>query len=200
MRRLWPLAAALMALAALALRRGDVQEPPAPSPPQSQASASQAPQVEPSPAPPAPAPAVPAVPSASEAAEDPRAGTSPPAHEAPTGGEDAAVADDDDDDSAGALRFAVDKEGIQSAVQEVVPEIGYCYEEWLQIQPDLGGRVVVAFQIGAGGRVVDIDLDDDTTTEHTLFEGCVLNVVQGLRFDEPDGVIWVRYPLMFSPD
>lgn len=79
-----------------------------------------------------------------------------------------------------------------------------CYEEWLKVQPSLGGRVVVRFTIDTDdaveGRVSKALLVGDAGMGHLAMEGCVLSVMSALRFEPPlSGTMDVTYPLNFSP-
>ncbi|MFT3709810.1 MAG: AgmX/PglI C-terminal domain-containing protein [Archangium sp.] len=98
-------------------------------------------------------------------------------------------------------RYAVDVEGIRSAIGSALPDIEECYEGWVQQQPQLGGRIVIGFQIGADdagtGSVTDISIVDGGLG-HALMEGCVMNAMQDLAFERPEETVTVKYPFMFS--
>ena len=96
-------------------------------------------------------------------------------------------------------------EGIRGAVDDQKQEIKHCYEQWLKLEPDIAGRVVVTFTIAGDeddrGRVTDVDLAE-SELEHTFMEGCVLNVFGELPFEAPEGggEVEVNYPLMFASE
>jgi hypothetical protein len=82
-----------------------------------------------------------------------------------------------------------------------MPEIDRCYEDWLRVQPALGGRMSVRFTIetddGVEGQVSHVSVGD-AGTGNIAFEGCVLSVISALRFEPPlDGEVTVSYPLAF---
>lgn len=98
--------------------------------------------------------------------------------------------------------WSVDREGIQGAVREALPDIRECYSAWLRENPALAGKVTVRFTIE------DRDEDGEVTSaavvasdvEHPLMEGCVLNVMRGLAFESPgDEPITVSYPIVLMP-
>ncbi len=101
------------------------------------------------------------------------------------------------------------REGIQAAIQENTEEFLRCFDAWLAVQPDTGGKLVVGFRIAVpegadpadGARVVGV-VPEDSDLENAFMEGCVLGVFEGLRFSAPQdgGEVEVRYPLRFSPE
>lgn len=99
--------------------------------------------------------------------------------------------------------YPLDRDGIRAAVRSGLPEMKDCYEEWLKVQPSLGGRVLVRFTIDTDdaveGRVTKAQLVEDGGMGHLAMEGCVLSVMSGLRFEAPlNGTIDVTYPLVFA--
>lgn len=101
------------------------------------------------------------------------------------------------------------REGIQAAIQENTEEFLKCFEAWLAVQPETGGKLVVGFTIAVpegadpedGARVVGVE-PLDSELENAFMEGCVLGVFEGLKFTAPadGGEVKVRYPLRFSPE
>ena len=93
----------------------------------------------------------------------------------------------------------MDAEGITGAVREAAPELKHCYEGWLAVEPELGGRVEVAFVIVPDDGVGRIDEAHvaGTTVGHAVFEACVVSVMSDLVFDAPDERVDVTYPLVF---
>ena len=83
-------------------------------------------------------------------------------------------------------------------------EVGDCYAQWLRQNPELGGQLKVRFRISqsAGQSVASIDQVSiaDGGISHFALEGCVMNVVQSLKFTPPaGGVMTVSYPFVFAP-
>lgn len=172
-------------------------EPPAPAPdPLAPSDAAAAPaRVEPAPrVVPRPAPPMNGSPAAAPPVVAPEA-PSPVAPAAPT--------EEDEPDPATALVWSPDKEGIQGAVREVIPEIKECYEGWLEADRTLGGTLRVRFSIevpegGTEAQVTNAALLS-SDMDHPFMEGCVLNAMSQLRFDPPqNGKLDVTYPLKFQ--
>lgn len=97
-------------------------------------------------------------------------------------------------------------EGIQGAVREATPELKLCYQSWLKVQPDLAGRMVVAFTIGPDpedpglARVTQVGVQE-STVNNAFFSGCALDAMENLVFDPPaGGTVTVSYPFVFSTE
>jgi len=95
-------------------------------------------------------------------------------------------------------------EGIRGAMDEALPKIRECYERALVGDPNIAGKIVVAFAIGttdtaAGvGQVTRAGIAD-ATVEQTTMDDCLLDAMEDLQFDPPsDGEMEVNYPFMFS--
>lgn len=103
--------------------------------------------------------------------------------------------------------FAPVPAGIRQAMQQARPALRDCYEDWLRMQPGLGGRLVTEFIIAVPedknatlAEVKEVKLAD-TSIKHPMLEGCVLNVIGDLQFEVPDDDVSVAYPFQFSsPD
>ncbi len=96
--------------------------------------------------------------------------------------------------------WSLDPQGIRGAVGEARADIAECYSGWLAAHPDLEGRATVEFVIRAEGEGDDAHgaIGDVALAEselgHGLMEGCILNVMTGLRFEAPDEPLTVRFP------
>lgn len=93
---------------------------------------------------------------------------------------------------------ALDRDVIRRIVRAHIGEVRYCYNEGLEHDPELAGRVVVSFVIGAEGKVTRSSADAD-------FEGdvpdCIAKAVSGWLFPRPaDGKdVAVKYPFVLEP-
>jgi len=120
--------------------------------------------------------------------------------------------DSDPGDDEGELRtiWSVDKEGLDGAVREALPELRECYEEWLKLDPDIAGELLLKFAVGVPldgeaaedgtplAAITELRLAN-TTVGHSMMEGCALNVFSDLWFSPPeDGPIWVSYPVVLD--
>jgi hypothetical protein len=90
-------------------------------------------------------------------------------------------------------------EVVQRIVRQNFGRFRLCYEQGLQRNPNLEGRVSVRFVIDRNGAVSNAgnggsDLPDSDVVQ------CVVRAYYGLSFPSPEnGIVTVRYPIMFSP-
>ena len=104
-----------------------------------------------------------------------------------------------------AMRYSIDRDGIKAAVSDSKGEIKTCYEAWLKTGAKIQGKLVVQFTIeaskeeGAPARINKAALLD-SSLDHPFMEGCVLDVMRGLKFDPPErgGEVTVKYPFNFD--
>lgn len=100
-------------------------------------------------------------------------------------------------------RHSLDRRGVYAAMEEAMPEVEHCYDEWLKMEPTLGGKFTLNLEIdtddGVEGRVARITTTGrDGGAGNVAFEGCVLSVVSGLRFEAPlEGARTVAQPFSF---
>ena len=109
----------------------------------------------------------------------------------------------DREDKAPPIRMgSLARSSIDEGIRDVMPEIRACYQEALAAVPDLAGQLRIKFTIeeeeGSGWvkevSVPDADFDD------VPMEDCVMDVVESVAFDPPEGggVVIVSYPFVFS--
>ncbi len=90
-------------------------------------------------------------------------------------------------------------EVIKRIVRQSFGRFRLCYEKGLRNNPDLEGRVTIAFTIGADGNVVT-STDGGSTMPDSAVKSCVVAGVRGLTFPAPEGgVVTVRFPVTFTP-
>lgn len=105
----------------------------------------------------------------------------------------------------GGVLHPITRDGIKAAVQQELPQIRECYDAWLRQNPTLAGKIKVQFTITEipgrdRARVMRVDIAD-AGFGHVMMEGCVRNVISGLRFERPrGGETRVSYPIDFSPE
>ena len=89
---------------------------------------------------------------------------------------------------------------IRRFVRAHINEIRYCYNEGLSRDPDLGGRAVVRFTIGATGRVDQAQLETSPLDDATV-ESCMVEAVERWVFPKPRAgePVVVSYPFVLSP-
>jgi hypothetical protein len=102
----------------------------------------------------------------------------------------------------------LDKETIRQGIRSVMPGIKTCYEQGLERDPQLRGKVVVKFIIrtkDGKGRVDEAEIDPEAGDFNApLVEQCILNTLATVEFPAPqgNGEVRVSYPFMleFSGD
>ena len=101
--------------------------------------------------------------------------------------------------------WGLDRDSIQGSIRERHQEFHRCYDAWLEVEPELAGRMKLGFTIGRATdkdshfTVVDLDLVD-SDLDHAVFEGCVLGALQDLVYEAGDGQIEINYPLVFRAE
>jgi len=87
------------------------------------------------------------------------------------------------------------------AIQRVVvmhrAEVRACYEAGLKKNPDLAGKVVVAWVIAPGGAVSSARIASSTLANANV-EACIVSRVQTWRFPAPGSPTDVTYPFVFA--
>lgn len=93
----------------------------------------------------------------------------------------------------------VDKATIDRIVKQHLPQIRYCYERELGINPDLAGKMTVKFVIAKDGSV-STSTSAFSTLGSPAAESCVHARFLRMRFPKPrgGGIAMIRYPLVFN--
>jgi len=89
---------------------------------------------------------------------------------------------------------------IESVVRRRAGAIRSCYEQRLQVDEGLKGKLSVRWTIGADGKVSAANATSDTLGD-TATRQCVLRAVSNMRFPAPDGggLCIVQWPFIFNP-
>lgn len=93
----------------------------------------------------------------------------------------------------------LDKEAIARVIRQQLGQIRYCYERQLSANPDLYGKILIKFTIGAAGSVVAQTIGN-TSLNNAMVEGCILRRIAGWQFPTPKGgtSVLVTYPFLFK--
>lgn len=93
----------------------------------------------------------------------------------------------------------LDREAIARVIRAQLGQIRYCYERQLSASPDLYGKILVKFTIGAAGSVVAQAIGN-TSLNNAMVEGCILRRIAGWQFPTPKGgtSVLVSYPFLFK--
>ncbi|WP_104987837.1 AgmX/PglI C-terminal domain-containing protein [Sorangium cellulosum] len=90
-------------------------------------------------------------------------------------------------------------EVIQRIVRQNFGRFRLCYENGLRNNPNLAGRVSVAFVIGRDGAVSSVQSGSSDLPDAGV-ASCVVRAFYGLSFPPPDGgIVTVTYPILFNP-
>lgn len=102
--------------------------------------------------------------------------------------------------------WGLDKESIHEALLSNTEAYRQCYEEWAENTPGLGGKLTIQFTIGKDSdnaevaTIIDISAAE-SELNHAFFEGCVMNVISGLKFEPPEeGTVSVHIPYRFRAE
>ncbi len=93
----------------------------------------------------------------------------------------------------------LDRDVIDGVIQRNMGQIRFCYEQGLQLDASLSGRVGVKFVIGPNGQIKVADVEN-TTLNSKQIEDCILLRLRSWKFPLPDGGVDVKvsYPFSFK--
>ena len=93
----------------------------------------------------------------------------------------------------------VDEEAVARTIRSRLPLLQACYSKALKRDPNLSGRMELEIEIGAGGRVVDATIREDSIGSERV-SSCVLRRVSSWRFGvQVEDSAFVTIPLIFQP-
>lgn len=95
------------------------------------------------------------------------------------------------------IEGGLDRDLISDVIARNMGQVRFCYEQALQGEPSLAGRVAVAFTIGGNGQVKVAGVDS-TTLNSKAVEDCILLRLRSWKFPLPDGGVDVKvsYPFV----
>jgi hypothetical protein len=96
---------------------------------------------------------------------------------------------------------SLDRKIIQRVIRSHTREVKYCYEQQLQKNRSLAGRVIINFTISGTGGVVAASAGGGTLGNSAVSK-CIASRVKRWVFPEPNGggIVRVSYPFVFSSD
>lgn len=103
------------------------------------------------------------------------------------------------DDEETLIEGGLDRDAIAEVIKRNLGQIRYCYERQLSSNPDLYGKVLVKFVIGADGLLAQQKIEN-STLKNDMVEGCIMRRMAGWKFPLPKGGTQVRvsYPFLFK--
>ncbi len=88
---------------------------------------------------------------------------------------------------------------IKKKMRRRLGGIKRCYEKRLKRNPELRGKVVIRFVIHPGGKVIEVEIIENTSGDPEL-ANCIRSIVKGIRFGATDGgETAVTYPFILAP-
>jgi len=93
------------------------------------------------------------------------------------------------------------RELIREVIRRRIAQVRFCYEQALQSNPALAGRVRVEFLIAPDGRVRSARVAEGTTLDDSSLTDCLVARVGSWEFPQPKGggSVKVTYPFVFKP-
>ena len=97
------------------------------------------------------------------------------------------------------VQGGLDRALIADVVQRNIGQVRFCYEQELQTDPRLTGRVVVAWVIGHDGAVSNARIHNSTLHSKNV-EDCILTRLRTWRFPLPEGEgnVDVNFPFLLD--
>ncbi|HEY8270634.1 MAG TPA: AgmX/PglI C-terminal domain-containing protein [Pseudobdellovibrionaceae bacterium] len=91
----------------------------------------------------------------------------------------------------------LDRDQIAAVINRNLGQVRFCYEQGLQGDPNLNGRVAIAFVIGGNGAVKMASVDNSTMNAKAI-EDCILMRLKTWQFPLPQGGVDVKvtYPFV----
>jgi TonB family protein len=92
------------------------------------------------------------------------------------------------------------KDVIMKVIKRHQNEIKFCYEQELQKNASLAGKVAVMFTIDPAGAVAEANVSESSLSNNNV-ESCMMARIRRWKFPEPQGggVVNVSFPWIFKP-
>jgi hypothetical protein len=102
-------------------------------------------------------------------------------------------------ESAPRLSGELDAKTVQQYIRRQLPGVKWCYQDRLQQNPKLAGKLTLAFTILPSGGVANAQTASSTLGDAEL-ESCIRNKMSRWKFPSPKdgGVVEVAYPLILK--
>jgi outer membrane biosynthesis protein TonB len=95
------------------------------------------------------------------------------------------------------VESGLDRDQIAAVIQQHLGEVRFCYEQGLQADPNLSGRVAVGFTIGGQGSVKVASVENSSLGSK-IIEDCIVMRLKSWKFPEPRAGVDVKvsYPFV----
>ena len=87
---------------------------------------------------------------------------------------------------------------MRRIVRSHIQEVRHCYEQGLARDPNLKGRVTLAFTVDRVGAVTAASVAEDTLSDASV-GACIAKVARRWKFPGGVGVVQIRYPFVLEP-
>ncbi len=87
---------------------------------------------------------------------------------------------------------------IKATIRQNSPQVRACYERQLKSTPSLRGKVVVAWTVGADGKVRSPRAVSNTTGNRDMLP-CIRRAVKSWQFARAESPQDIEYPFVFKP-
>ncbi len=93
----------------------------------------------------------------------------------------------------------IDREAVRRVVRKHLRELQSCYERGLNLDESLSGKVILEWEFGQRGRVLQVKTVSSTLNNQTV-ESCLMKRLQSWTFPEPPAnqIAVVKYPFVFN--
>ncbi|MBL7543644.1 MAG: AgmX/PglI C-terminal domain-containing protein [Bdellovibrionaceae bacterium] len=91
----------------------------------------------------------------------------------------------------------LDKDMIAAVIQKNIGQVRFCYEQGLQSDAKLSGRVAIDFTIGGNGLVKAAGIEN-TTLNSKMVEDCLVMRLKTWKFPLPEGGVDVKVSYPFN--
>jgi hypothetical protein len=100
-------------------------------------------------------------------------------------------------DNEATVDTGLERDMIKAVIDRNQGQVRFCYEQGLQQNPGLNGRVAVGFTIGGNGAVKIANIDS-TTINSKVIEDCIVMRLKTWKFPLPQGGVDVKvsYPFV----
>lgn len=101
--------------------------------------------------------------------------------------------------TSGAPRGSLTKAEIRRAIERQIADVRSCYEDALDMRPNLRGRVLTKFLIDSAGHVHSSEVLENDTGDDEL-ACCIKHVLRAWTFPRPErcGIVVVHYPFILE--
>ncbi len=90
----------------------------------------------------------------------------------------------------------LDRDAVAAVIQKNLGQVRFCYEQGLQSDAALNGRVAIGFTIGGNGLVKSANVENTTLNSKTV-EDCLVMRLRSWKFPLPEGGVDVKISFPF---